>query len=120
MTKKKKKFWETPAGIIAIIALVGGLGTAIVKTAVYINLPERVEASEGEIVDLKQIILKQQTINDFYYQREQQQQIQQQPYYPKQQQYPNNAPAYQEPPRRCTDWWEGKEYPVDCVTWEWL
>jgi len=123
MVKRKKNIWATPKGITAIIAMVAASGVAIVTTASYINLPERVEASETQIYDIQSYIQKQQVINDFYYQREQQ--VQQQLYYPNQRQYQQQPiqqqpPQYQEPPQRCTDWWQGQEYPVDCETWEWL
>jgi len=63
--------WLKPKGITSIILMVGALAGAIVVTATYITLPKDVEAMQEDIVDLKQIIQSQQTINDFYYQREQ-------------------------------------------------
>lgn len=102
----KKTNWLSPKGIIVILALVGALGGAIVVAANYITLPENVEANTGDIVDLKQIIRDQQTINDFYYKREQQQ-----PYNNQRQQ----APRYELPQERCWEWAnDGYEYETDC------
>ncbi len=113
---KKKKWFKTPQGITAICVMILTVSGLLLKSAKIILIPERVEANEESIIDLKQIIQSQQTINDFYYQREQQQK----PYYPNEKIYPNQ-PVYQEPPRRCwKDGGDGYDYPVDCLTNEWM
>ena len=97
--------WLTPKGITSIIFMVGALAGAVVMTATYITLPSDVEALQEDFIDLKQILQKQQTINEFYYNKER-----------------NQPPPYEPPEvRRCWDYaGDGYEYEYDCNTGNWL
>ena len=46
MAKHPPPWWQLPAIIAASVAGLTALGTLIVKSAVYITLPDKVEASE--------------------------------------------------------------------------
>ena len=46
MAKRTPPWWQLPAVIAASVAGLTALGTLIVKSAVYITLPDKVEASE--------------------------------------------------------------------------
>ena len=91
----KKNTWLTPKGITAVILMVGALAGAIVVTATYITLPKDVEAVQMDLIDLKEIIQRQQIINDYYYEKEQQ------PYQQPQQQYQYQQPQYKPSPQNC-------------------
>ena len=94
MTKKAPPPWQLPAILAGSIAALTALGTFIVKSATYIQLPDKVEAAvqknteqDTEITALTAI---QKTWQNIY---EQQQQMQQQ--------VPNQSAP--QPERR---WWQ--------------
>lgn len=105
----KRNQWLTPKGITSIVLMIGVLAGTIVVTATYITLPKDVEAMQEDLIDLKQIIQAQQTINEFYYQREQQP-------YQNQRQLPPNYPPIKEP---YCEWEDGKEWCWDTEYEEW-
>ena len=71
MVRRKKFDVKKWLWIAAIPPSLGAIGLMIVKSAEVINIPKRVEAAEKDIVDLKDVIQQQQTINDYYYKKEQ-------------------------------------------------
>ena len=82
---KEKRFdWKNPTVIFSLIAGIGLLGTAIVKSASYITLPDRVEAAEQDIESVQDYIKEQRISNelmkDMFKQQQQYQQQPQQPY----------------------------------------
>ena len=82
---KNKGFdFKNPTVIFSLIAGIGLLGTAIVKSASYITLPDRVEAAEQDIESVQDYIKEQRISNelmkDMFKQQQQYQQQPQQPY----------------------------------------
>ena len=75
MKKKKdslvdllKKYGTIPAIVIASLT---AFGIILRYSYKVITIPERVEAAEQDIVDLKDIIKSQQRINEYYQKKEQ-------------------------------------------------
>ena len=59
---KKKQF--NPTMIFGLIAGFGVLGTAIVKSATYITLPERVASAEEKVETIEDYIKEQRMANE--------------------------------------------------------
>jgi len=102
----KKKWYKTPQGITAICVMILAISGIIYKGAKIVLIPERVEANEQEIYNIKEWVNEQRITNELM---RQQQQYQQPQYQYQQPQY--NQPNYP-PPKNC-------QYDPDEVLWCW-
>lgn len=59
---KKNVWWKHPGTLLSMIAGLGIAGTFIVKSAIYITLPDRVQAAEEKVKTVEDYI-KEQTIS---------------------------------------------------------
>lgn len=64
MKKRSDPWFKNPSYILGIFALVGVIGTGVVKVAAYITLPTRVEAVEEKTGKIEDYIREQQIAND--------------------------------------------------------
>lgn len=96
------------------IKIIGGAVTGIAVIFVglfwladFVRLPDRVEANEEDVQDIKDYVREQRVANDL--QRDWQQQ------------YKYERPQYEQPPRRCYDYAnDGYQYEIDCITGDWM
>lgn len=122
MTKKKptNKIKVVAITITVVIAASVAVMATLSTLADHFGIVEttqaiagEVKSNAGEIVSINQYIKTNQAILENNQQWQQQQRtiyrLPQPPYEPP-------------PPRRCWDIWQtdGKEYEVDCITWEWI
>ena len=64
MKKSNFEFYKNPTMIFSIIAGIGLMGTAIVKLADYITLPERMAMAEEKVETIEDYIKIQRNAND--------------------------------------------------------
>lgn len=74
MAKRTPPWWQLPAVIAASVAGLTALGTLIVKSAVYITLPDKVEASEQKNQLQDEAIIELKKSNEIWQNIYQQQQ----------------------------------------------
>lgn len=60
---KKNIWWKHPGTLLSMIAGIGIAGTFIVKSAIYITLPDRVQAAEEKVKTVEDYIKEQQLAN---------------------------------------------------------
>lgn len=61
---KKISRWRNPTAIMGFVACLGVIGTVIVKSAIYITLPDRVQAAEEKVNNIEDYIKEQKIAND--------------------------------------------------------
>ena len=64
MVKKQNHWYFSPGAIVGAIAIIGTLGTGIVKSAIYITLPDRVMAQEAKVETIEDYIQQQVQANE--------------------------------------------------------
>ena len=74
MKKQSRPVWMMPAIVTGSVAALGALGTLAVKSAIYITLPERVEAAVQKNTEQDQVLNKLTGIQETWQQIYQQQQ----------------------------------------------